>query len=78
MGNEADVTIINIEPSDNLFRELGNNTYDFNDLVSEFIDNSIAGSNEYEKVKVYIDSKLPLPVSAILPGHRHAKSIMRL
>ncbi|MBP2032729.1 hypothetical protein J2Z42_001403 [Clostridium algifaecis] len=55
MGNKADVTIINIEPSDNLFRELGNNTYDFNDLVSEFIDNSIAASNKFEKIKVYIE-----------------------
>ncbi|GJG92701.1 hypothetical protein C4097_03765 [Clostridioides difficile] len=39
-------TVIKIEPSDNLFRELGNNTYDFVDLISEFIDNSIAAKIE--------------------------------
>lgn len=38
--------VINIEPSDNLFRELGNNIYDFVDLISEFIDNSIAAKLE--------------------------------
>lgn len=37
---------INIAPSDNLFKELGNNTYDFVDLISEFIDNSIAAKDE--------------------------------
>lgn len=33
---------IEIKPSDNLFKELGNNTYDFLDLISELIDNAIA------------------------------------
>ena len=28
-------TLIKIEPSNNLFKELGNNTYDFVDLISE-------------------------------------------
>ena len=46
MTNKA---IIKITPSDNLFRELGNNTYDFVDLISEFIDNSIAAKVEDEK-----------------------------
>ncbi|NFE96384.1 ATP-binding protein [Clostridium botulinum] len=55
MNNEIEITEINIEPSDNLFRELGNNTYDFNDLVSEFIDNSIAASNEDEKIIINIE-----------------------
>jgi hypothetical protein len=28
---------VKVEPSDELFRELGNNTYDFKDLLSELI-----------------------------------------
>lgn len=47
-------TTINIEPSDNLFRELGNNTYDFVDLISEFIDNSIAARVEDKILNVEI------------------------
>jgi len=31
-----------VPPSDSIFAELGNNTYDFTDLVSELIDNSLA------------------------------------
>jgi hypothetical protein len=31
-----------VEPSNHIFSELGNNTYDFKDLLSELIDNSIA------------------------------------
>ena len=31
-----------VSPSDNIFQELGNNTYDFKDLISELVDNSIA------------------------------------
>ena len=33
---------INVQPSDHLFTELGNNTYDYKDLLSELIDNSMA------------------------------------
>lgn len=33
---------VKVEPANELFSELGNNTYDFLDLVSEFVDNSIA------------------------------------
>ncbi len=33
---------IHVEPSDRIFEELGNNTYDFKDLISELIDNPIA------------------------------------
>lgn len=51
---EKNRTSINIEPSDNLFRELGNNTYDFVDLISEFIDNSIAARIEGEILHVKI------------------------
>ena len=48
-------TIIKITPSDNLFKELGNNTYDFVDLISEFIDNSIAAKKDDEILKVEIE-----------------------
>jgi len=33
---------VEVNPSNNIFRELGNNTYSFLDLVSELIDNSVA------------------------------------
>lgn len=33
---------IQIKPSDNIFQELGNNTYSFDEALSELIDNSIA------------------------------------
>lgn len=48
-------TTIEVKASDNLFKELGNNTYDFVDLVSEFIDNSIAAKLEDEKLIVKIE-----------------------
>lgn len=47
-------TLIKIEPSDNLFRELGNNTYDFVDLISEFIDNSIGARTEDEVLNIEV------------------------
>lgn len=47
-------TLIKIEPSNNLFKELGNNTYDFVDLISEFIDNSIAAKVEDKILNVKI------------------------
>ncbi len=31
-----------VTPSDSIFRELGKNTYDYQDLISELIDNAIA------------------------------------
>jgi len=31
-----------VPPSDRIFSELGNNSYDFKDLISELIDNAIA------------------------------------
>ena len=33
---------VEVKPSNNIFAELGNNTYDYKDLLSELIDNSIA------------------------------------
>lgn len=35
-------TTTKVEPSDNIFTELGKNTYDYKDLLSELVDNSIA------------------------------------
>ena len=55
MCNEIEIAEIYIEPSNNLFKELGNNTYDFKDLVSEFIDNSIAASDKDKTIDIYIE-----------------------
>ncbi|MGE7928218.1 ATP-binding protein [Lysinibacillus xylanilyticus] len=44
-----------VEPSDNLFNELGNNNYDFVELLSELIDNSIAARLENQLLKVEIE-----------------------
>lgn len=46
---------IQVFPSDNIFAELGKNTYDFKDLLSELIDNSIAASGNVKPVRVVID-----------------------
>ncbi len=43
---------INVQPSNAIFKELGNNNYDFLELISEFIDNSIAAKIEGELLKV--------------------------
>lgn len=45
---------INVVPSDNIFQELGQNTYDYKDLLSELIDNSLA-AREGRTVQVRID-----------------------
>ncbi len=48
-------------PSDNIFHELGNNTYDLRDLISELVDNAIAARNPDLRLKVtiefWVDSK---------------------
>lgn len=44
----------NVEPSNRIFEELGNNTYDFKDLLSELIDNSIAARVEDRLLKIEI------------------------
>lgn len=44
-----------VEPSDNIFLELGKNTYDFKDLVSELIDNSLAAKREDRTLMISID-----------------------
>ena len=54
-------SIISVQASDNIFRELGNNTYDFKDLISELIDNSIAArinDNQLNvKIVIYVDDQ---------------------
>ena len=49
---------IDIKPSDRIFRELGNNAYDFLDLLSELIDNSIAARVEGIILDVRIEIRL--------------------
>ncbi len=44
-----------VKPSDNIFYELGNNTYDFKDLISELIDNSIAAKLPDLRLNVNIE-----------------------
>jgi hypothetical protein len=44
-----------VSPSDNLFKELGKNTYDYKDLISELIDNSIAARRNDRMLEVTID-----------------------
>lgn len=49
---------ITVEPSNNIFQELGQNTYDYKDLLSELIDNSLAareGSSVRVSVDVFVD-----------------------
>lgn len=47
---------IEVKPSNKIFSELGNNTYDYKDLLSELIDNSLAarGDDQFLMVKVRI------------------------
>lgn len=52
---------ISVIASDNIFLELGNNTYDFKDLISELIDNSIAAVEKNRQlnigIKIYVDNQ---------------------
>ena len=43
-----------VEPSDTIFTELGKNTYDYKDLLSELIDNSIAARRNDRTLRVTI------------------------
>lgn len=45
---------VHVTPSDNLFEELGKNSYDYKDLLSELIDNSIAAKVDGEILKVTV------------------------
>lgn len=46
---------ITVQPSDRIFTELGNNTYDYKDLLSELIDNAIAARTHGRLLHVIID-----------------------
>lgn len=48
-------TKTNVLPSNNIFVELGKNTYDYKDLISELVDNSIAARRNDRKLTVTID-----------------------
>lgn len=52
--NESSQTT-KVEPSNNIFKELGNNTYDYKDLLSELIDNSVAQIIPNKQLDVRID-----------------------
>jgi len=56
MINVSDLTIptesTTVDPSDNIFKELGKNTYDLKDLISELIDNSVAARQDDVLLKV--------------------------
>lgn len=51
----------NVVASDRIFEELGNNTYDFKDLLSELIDNSLAARLDDRllkvNIKIFVDDK---------------------
>ncbi|MFM6021715.1 MAG: ATP-binding protein, partial [Dolichospermum sp.] len=48
-----------VKASSNIFEELGKNTYNYLDVISELIDNSLAakGKNLEIKIKLYFDKK---------------------
>lgn len=47
-----------VEPEKKLFKELGNNSYTFLDILSEFIDNSIAAAYKGDLLKITIEIAL--------------------
>lgn len=47
--------VTNVVPSNNIFKELGKNTYTFKDMLSELIDNSIAARIVGEDLRVTIE-----------------------
>lgn len=46
--------VVDVIANDNIFEQLGNNTYNFTDLISELIDNSIAARVPQELLDVHI------------------------
>ncbi|WP_218925580.1 ATP-binding protein [Bacillus cereus] len=49
---------IKVIPNDNLFKELGKNTYKLKDLMSELIDNPLGAMLNQKKYKINVDLKL--------------------
>lgn len=58
---EASPKMTVVYPSDNIFTELGRNTYDYKDLLSELIDNSIAARRADRilevEITIWVDSE---------------------
>lgn len=52
---QTPASTVKVDPSDNIFAELGKNTYDYKDLLSELIDNSLAARGNVKPVRVVID-----------------------
>ncbi len=52
---EESTEVTKVEPVDAIFTELGNNTYDYKDLISELVDNSIAAKRRNVRLKVDIE-----------------------
>ena len=52
---KSSVLVAEVNPSNNLFDELGRNTYDYKDLLSELIDNSVAARDEDTPLEITID-----------------------
>ena len=48
-------SVTTVTPSNRIFQELGNNTYDYKDVISELIDNSIAKRLNDRILEVTID-----------------------
>src|SRR5258706_16040829 len=59
LGVSVKITVV---PSNNIFSELGQNTYDYKDLLSELIDNSIAarvaGELLHVRIRIEVDNEL--------------------
>jgi len=62
-----DSPTLSVEPADALFEELGKNTYDFRDLLSELIDNAIAARVHDQGLEVVVE----LHVSESDPRQNH-------
>lgn len=52
---ERSTSSIQVKPSDNIFQELGHNTYDYLDAISELIDNAVAQRVEGELLQIEIE-----------------------
>lgn len=55
LTNLEDAPVTKVEPSNNLFTELGRNTYEYPDLLAELIDNCIAARLDDVPLEVVID-----------------------
>jgi len=69
--------IVNVEPSNNIFEELGNNNYNFVELLSELIDNSLAArmNDKLLDVQIIIGHSESIPTDSYLIVRDNAKGI---